>query len=613
MALMIPSDFDDFTTPGEREVYFFFQEYAKPDSKYTCWYSPDIEDREPDFVLFSRDLGLIIIEVKDWSLDKILHLDKFHAEIQTREGVKNRGNPLTQASNYLIKLKEMIQNDGTLISKNPAHHGNPKIPLNYAVVFPNINKYQFMQSRHKDQKNVDKILFGDDLDQYSPICNDSTGVCFFEAIEKICAFRLNFSISLHEYKTLKFMVFPITQVEVPERIPSDKYLDNIDRLHALEDQQESAARQIAGEHCLIKGPSGSGKTIILVHKAAFMCQHRRIFKRILFVCYNLTLVNYIKRLLANKKVPIGPGGVEIYCFYELCSKLIELEVEHENQDSQYYKDIIELSLEQASKLDEKYDAVLIDEGQDFSDEMIQVLVELLNKNTNHLTIALDKNQTIYQTKSSWRKLGVIVHRSRIDNLRTVYRSTIEISAFANKFVQKEIDAKEKHKQLEFPQFCKQLHGLQPQIEKYQNISDIVEFICNTINDKSVGDGIPLSEFAVIYASKSYSQPILSEFPTIVGKTLESKGILYDWISEDSRSKRGYDITTDRVTVSSIHSIKGLDYFTVFLVGMDSIDIGEWSDDLINKLSYVAITRARELLYIPYLRKTPLIEKLIGCM
>jgi hypothetical protein len=44
------------------------------------------------------------------------------------------------------------------------------------------------------------------------------------------------------------------------------------------------------------------------------------------------------------------------------------------------------------------------------------------------------------------------------------------------------------------------------------------------------------------------------------------------------------------------------------VGMDLIDRGEWSDDLIINLSYVAITRARELLYIPYLRETPLIKK-----
>jgi len=613
MALMIPSDFDDFTTPGEREVYFFFQEYAKPDSKFTCWYSPDIEDREPDFVLFSRDLGLIIIEVKDWTLENILYLDKFHAKIQTRKGIKNRDNPFAQSSKYLIDFKEMIQNEGTLISKNPAHHGNPIIPLNYAVVLPNINKYQFMQSPHKDQKNVNRIIFGDDLDQYSPICNDSTGVCFFKAIEKICTFRRNFSITPHEYKKLKIIVFPITKVEVPERIPSEGYLDKIDRLHALEDQQESAARQITGDHCLIKGPSGSGKTIILIHKAAFMCQHRRIFKRILFVCYNLTLVNYIKRLLANKKVPIGPGGVEIYCFYELCSKLIELEVEHENQDSQYYKDIIELSLEQASKLDEKYDAILVDEGQDFSDEMIQILVELLNKNTNHLTIALDENQTIYKSKSSWRNLGVNIHRSRIDNLKTVYRSTIDISDFANKFIQKNVKVNGGHTQLEFPQFYKQIHGPQPKIDRFQDIHDIVEFICDTINDKSIGDGIPLSEFAVIYASKSYSHPVLDDFPTIIGKKLESKGILYDWIAEDSRSKRGYDITTDRVTVSSIHSIKGLDYLVVFLVGMDSIDSGEWSDDLVINLSYVAITRARELLYIPYQKETPIIKKMIESM
>ena len=71
MATMIPSDIDDFNTDGERRFYEFLQSVAKPDQRYNCWYLPDVEGKEPDFVLFCEEIGLVIFEVKDWALDQI--------------------------------------------------------------------------------------------------------------------------------------------------------------------------------------------------------------------------------------------------------------------------------------------------------------------------------------------------------------------------------------------------------------------------------------------------------------------------------------------------------------------------------------------------------------
>ena len=71
MATMIPKDIDEFKTEGEKRFYRFLEAVAKPDSKYTIWYLPDIEGREPDFILFCDEVGLIIFEVKDWDLNQI--------------------------------------------------------------------------------------------------------------------------------------------------------------------------------------------------------------------------------------------------------------------------------------------------------------------------------------------------------------------------------------------------------------------------------------------------------------------------------------------------------------------------------------------------------------
>ncbi|HLA27889.1 MAG TPA: hypothetical protein VJZ49_08340 [Syntrophales bacterium] len=80
------------------------------------------------------------------------------------------------------------------------------------------------------------------------------------------------------------------------------------------------------------------------------------------------------------------------------------------------------------------------------------------------------------------------------------------------------------------------------------------------------------------------------------------GILHNWISEDCRAKRSHDVTTA--------SVKGFDYACVFLLGMEWLDPGRWTEAQIIKLAYVAVTRARERLFIPYSASNNLIRKII---
>jgi superfamily I DNA/RNA helicase len=68
---------------------------------------------------------------------------------------------------------------------------------------------------------------------------------------------------------------------------------------------------------------------------------------------------------------------------------------------------------------------------------------------------------------------------------------------------------------------------------------------------------------------------------------------------------------DSVAISTIHSAKGLDYAHLFLLGLDTFDEERLAAEHIERLTYVGVTRARYQLFIPYIRKTPLIEKLLG--
>jgi ATP-dependent exoDNAse (exonuclease V) beta subunit len=75
----------------------------------------------------------------------------------------------------------------------------------------------------------------------------------------------------------------------------------------------------------------------------------------------------------------------------------------------------------------------------------------------------------------------------------------------------------------------------------------------------------------------------------------------------------YDVTTDRVSLISIHSSKGLDFDLVYLVGLDRIHgTDELKQNLI-PLVYVAMTRAKYRLVIPYVEETDLIRRIKSCL
>ena len=75
----------------------------------------------------------------------------------------------------------------------------------------------------------------------------------------------------------------------------------------------------------------------------------------------------------------------------------------------------------------------------------------------------------------------------------------------------------------------------------------------------------------------------------------------------------YDVTTDRVSLISIHSSKGLDFDLVYLIGMDRIHPTAQNRKRLISLIYVAMTRAKYRLVIPYTEETAVIKKMKGCL
>ena len=612
MATMIPSDTEEFTTEGEKTFYRFLHAVAKPDHEYLCWYLPDINGREPDFLLYSEDVGLIIFEVKDWRLDQIVSADSQFFTLSIAGKAEKRQNPLHQARDYFRWVMDRIKEDAVLISKAPFAHGNVKIPVNCGIVFPNINKYEY------EQKGLDKIIatemifFWDDLHPQSPLCADSTGHYFSEAMKRMFSPRFEFRITGRELEHLKQLIFPVVRIDLPLRSASEQLMEKAQRLKLLDHHQESIARQYDGGHRIITGPSGSGKTLILIHRAALLKLYNPAINNILFVCYNITLVNYIRRLLSDKQVPLGRNGVEVVHFFQLCSMITGEKIAYEKEDQDYYRLVIQETLDKASAHPLKYDAILVDEGQDFSDDMFRIVMALLNPKTNHLAIALDDNQNIYDRRRSWKDLGIQA-RGRVHRVSWIYRNTQEITALAEGLEDRNANTSGDGAQQTrlFPETFEASHGLAPEIKQFANVEVIVSWTADQISHLHNNEGYPLSEIAVIYTQKSPMEQSAVNLPQLLMGALERKGIIHQWISEDYRSKKSYDVTTNSVSISTIHSAKGFDYACVFLLGLDWLEAGQrWTGDQIRKLAYVAVTRARERLYVPYCEKNEIIKKLL---
>jgi len=159
----------------------------------------------------------------------------------------------------------------------------------------------------------------------------------------------------------------------------------------------------------------------------------------------------------------------------------------------------------------------------------------------------------------------------------------------------------------FPDFF-DFHGPKPELRQFSDYQAIADFISEKIPEIIENEGCPQSEMAILYTMQTPNNGTEVNIPLLIQKSLESKGILCNWAAEDYRSKKNYDITTKSVTISTIHSVKGLDYSCVFLVGLDCLDSKKWPEDQIENLTYVAMTRARYQLFISFIKETPLIKR-----
>jgi hypothetical protein len=160
---------------GERLVYSLLKETARPDRDFICWYIPEIQKKEADFIVFCRRHGLVVIEVKDWAIDQIKSADRRCFTLRISGKYEKRENPFQQAKGYVNALMEALKEDRCFLSNDPSHAGQVKIPIGRLVAFPNMAKEEYCQRGLEGLISLQSALFKDDFEATSEICRDTSG------------------------------------------------------------------------------------------------------------------------------------------------------------------------------------------------------------------------------------------------------------------------------------------------------------------------------------------------------------------------------------------------------------------------------------------------------
>ena len=245
----------------------------------------------------------------------------------------------------------------------------------------------------------------------------------------------------------------------------------------------------------------------------------------------------------------------------------------------------------------RYAHVIVDEGQDFSDNAYRLLRALSGEeHENDLFIVGDSHQRIYRNHPTLSKCGINL-RGRSSILKINYRTTEEIrrDAFA---LLNGISFDDLDDGADMGDRCQSLtHGEKPVIKNFENASGEFDFIAKEIKNLQA-NGIALTDICVVARTKKLVDDYIAQLTKV--------GIRSYAIKRNKSDDRSFD----GIRVATMHRVKGLEFKYVFVSAVNNRIVPLPS--AINKtdavseaesmtaekcLLYVAMTRAQKGAYI----------------
>lgn len=345
-------------THGEKLVYNLLRNRISDDYFVVHNYLLHQSGKEIDFVVLHPSEGVYVIEVKDWVIEQIKGFDNKRVTIEKNGITENAANPLDQAWKAQIAVRKALENISDYRHQSGKFEGKLKFPVNYMAAMPNISAQQIIQAGFDiflpPRKILDSILI------------NGKGFTDRDIEKAIYATRdREFNSSLDEDQWIALRVF-FGGIVVQSPI-------NQEVLGILDSEQEKLVKSSPDKQIIIEGPAGSGKSIVLVKRALYLQKLHPEWKIGIF-CYNVVMANYLRTLFNQEKDDR------------------EVAISHFNGISSLKLDPYSL------------DAILIDEGQDVTQEHLLKINNLLNPETASLTLFYDPMQAIYNNVTDIEEL-----------------------------------------------------------------------------------------------------------------------------------------------------------------------------------------------------------------
>lgn len=386
-------------------------------------------------------------------------------------------------------------------------------------------------------------------------------------------------------------------MDLTEEGPLDLYLEFSKKTILVNEEQCQAIQRPMNCHQRIIASAGSGKTTTLTARIAYLIEHYGVKpEQIILMTFSRNAALQMKTRIENL---IGSSKLWIGTFHGLSRNLLQ-QYSPNSLHTLYFVDELVgmgekwLTTEKGRKWVSKLKYVVVDEFQDINSTQWRFLQRLLHPGA-FLIIVGDDCQNIYTWRGSHVKYILELHkeiRGLVDDqLRRNYRSRESIIRAANSVMLRIPTLPWKGSMLP-----EKMGGEKPHVRFFYRASDETRWIVQDILEKIAKNEGGHQTMAVLSRTNVDLYRIEEE---MIQRGLRCR--LRD-IGIDEESGEGGGPVIDLAT---LHASKGLEWDCVYMIHCndDAFPSSKSADQVVceRRLFYVGITRAREKLYLSYIR------------
>lgn len=549
---------------------------------FKCLCSPTLMVDKPDIVVMEKGSGIWIIEVKDWDLE--------HYSIQKGQWVLESDPKKPIIKSPFLQAERYKRNFFSLHSyqlakrnlENPSVFGSIRVAV-YFHVATTSRARSFQHHEAIGNKNIQYIeTFGHDI-------TDAQLKNFFS--------KPRLPIQLNEYDYLLRYLMPS---EVSREKLNIVYTTKQKRLIISSPKKQK-----------VQGVAGSGKSLVLAARAVNALERTK--GRILILTFNITLINYLHDRISDVRGKYKRKDFDILSYHAFinaeCNNLgvyLANEDNDKGNNKVSYFDNIYL-FENVKHQIKQYDAIFIDEVQDFKYNWQKIIEKYFLKQGGELVLFGDEKQNVYGRELENKQMKTIIPGvwNKLTQSHRLSRKTTELAEQYQQYFFKDrysieaiqlsldLDKVNGKDQLQY-MYTNNAVSVLPYLLKFIetnviNTDDLV-FIGNRKNSMRKID-LELRRMGYYTLPMFISE---EEYNQISRQHHSLNNLIKQKEQELERSRKvGFWMQSGKIKLSTIHSFKGWESSNVFLILEPSSDHQESIDELI----YTGLTRCKKNLFV----------------